>query len=186
MDRTTINNGSGLVLKGRRLCWSQRLLLRRLQFPELAVASYNKNTSAPNDPDGIVAVWNLHLIERPEFVFHASVRALLLTLAELTCVVRRHLSHLLPLPSHPYLWRLLLWSDPPLGHTSEAAASPQDAFIRNGTHLPDLCDEDGRYAECEQSHIKQYRWDDMQLAGGYACSTPGPRSVRFRQEADEQ
>lgn len=43
------------------------------QFPELAVASYNRNPSAPNDPDGIVAVWNLHLLERPEFVFHSPV-----------------------------------------------------------------------------------------------------------------
>ncbi|KAK4689233.1 dynein cytoplasmic 1 intermediate chain, partial [Tremellales sp. Uapishka_1] len=46
------------------LDWSQK-------FPELCVASYNKNPSAPNDPDGIVAVWNLHLLERPEFVFHS-------------------------------------------------------------------------------------------------------------------
>ncbi|KIR98614.1 dynein intermediate chain, cytosolic [Cryptococcus deuterogattii 2001/935-1] len=41
------------------------------KFPELSVASYNKNPSAVNDPDGIVAVWNLHLLERPEFVFHS-------------------------------------------------------------------------------------------------------------------
>ncbi|OWZ76718.1 dynein intermediate chain, cytosolic [Cryptococcus neoformans Bt85] len=41
------------------------------KFPELSVASYNKNPSAINDPDGIVAVWNLHLLERPEFVFHS-------------------------------------------------------------------------------------------------------------------
>lgn len=27
-----------------------------------------------NEPEGIVAVWNLHLLERPEFVFHAQVR----------------------------------------------------------------------------------------------------------------
>ena len=27
-----------------------------------------------NEPDGIVAVWNLHLLERPEFVFHSQVR----------------------------------------------------------------------------------------------------------------
>lgn len=44
-----------------------------VQFPELAVAAYNKNPAAPNDPDGIVAVWNLHLLERPEFVFHSPV-----------------------------------------------------------------------------------------------------------------
>ncbi|KAK8853374.1 hypothetical protein IAR55_004078 [Kwoniella newhampshirensis] len=41
------------------------------KFPELLAAAYNKNPSAVNDPDGIVAVWNLHLQERPEFVFHS-------------------------------------------------------------------------------------------------------------------
>ncbi|BGP17583.1 hypothetical protein JCM10213v2_005616 [Rhodosporidiobolus nylandii] len=41
------------------------------KFPELFVASYNKNPMAVNEPDGIAAVWNLHLLERPEFVFHA-------------------------------------------------------------------------------------------------------------------
>lgn len=41
------------------------------KFPELVAAGYNKNPKAFNDPDGIVAVWNLHLLERPEFVFHA-------------------------------------------------------------------------------------------------------------------
>ncbi|WVR09556.1 hypothetical protein IAU60_006625 [Kwoniella sp. DSM 27419] len=41
------------------------------KFPELIAASYNKNPVAVNDPDGIVAVWNLHLLERPEFVFHS-------------------------------------------------------------------------------------------------------------------
>ncbi|KAG8744173.1 hypothetical protein FRC10_010639 [Ceratobasidium sp. 414] len=41
------------------------------KFPELSAASYNKNPSAPNEPDGIVCVWNTHLVERPEFVLHA-------------------------------------------------------------------------------------------------------------------
>jgi hypothetical protein len=44
------------------------------KYPELSVASYNKNPAALNEPDGIVAVWNLHLLERPEFVFHSQVR----------------------------------------------------------------------------------------------------------------
>lgn len=43
------------------------------QYPELSVASYNKNPAALNEPDGIVAVWNLHLLDRPEFVFHSQV-----------------------------------------------------------------------------------------------------------------
>ncbi|ODN94850.1 dynein intermediate chain, cytosolic [Cryptococcus wingfieldii CBS 7118] len=38
---------------------------------KLSAASYNRNPSAVNDPDGIVAVWNLHLLERPEFIFHS-------------------------------------------------------------------------------------------------------------------
>ncbi|KAG9016699.1 hypothetical protein FRB90_002454 [Tulasnella sp. 427] len=41
------------------------------KYPELSVASYNKNPAALNEPDGIVAVWNLHMLERPEFVFHS-------------------------------------------------------------------------------------------------------------------
>jgi len=44
-----------------------------VQYPELSVAAYNKNAMALNEPDGIVAVWNLHLLERPEFVFHSQV-----------------------------------------------------------------------------------------------------------------
>ena len=46
-----------------------------LQYPELSVASYNKNPAALNEPDGIVAVWNLHMLERAEFVFHSQVSA---------------------------------------------------------------------------------------------------------------
>ncbi|KAI0705138.1 WD40 repeat-like protein [Cytidiella melzeri] len=41
------------------------------KYPELSCASYNKNPAALNEPDGIVSVWNMHLLERPEFVFHS-------------------------------------------------------------------------------------------------------------------
>lgn len=34
-------------------------------------ASYNKNPLAVNEPDGIACVWNLHLQDRPEFIFHS-------------------------------------------------------------------------------------------------------------------
>jgi len=34
---------------------------------------YNKNPAALNEPDGLVAVWNLHMLERPEFVLHSQV-----------------------------------------------------------------------------------------------------------------
>ncbi|KAF8223518.1 WD40 repeat-like protein [Tricholoma matsutake] len=49
------------------------------KYPELNVASYNKNPAALNEPDGIVAVWNLHLLERPEFVFHSQSDVLSVT-----------------------------------------------------------------------------------------------------------
>ncbi|PVV01621.1 hypothetical protein BB560_003951 [Smittium megazygosporum] len=41
------------------------------KFGELIVTSYNRNALAPNEPDGIVAVWNIHLQNRPEFIFHS-------------------------------------------------------------------------------------------------------------------
>ncbi|KAF8159787.1 WD40-repeat-containing domain protein [Crassisporium funariophilum] len=49
------------------------------KYPELSVASYNKNPAALNEPDGIVAVWNLHMLERPEFVFHSQSDVLSIT-----------------------------------------------------------------------------------------------------------
>lgn len=55
-----------------------------LQYPELSVASYNKNPAALNEPDGIVAVWNLHMLERAEFVFHSQVSAIFCNLCACT------------------------------------------------------------------------------------------------------
>ncbi|EGN92188.1 hypothetical protein SERLA73DRAFT_173045 [Serpula lacrymans var. lacrymans S7.3] len=49
------------------------------KYPELSIASYNKNPAALNEPDGIVLVWNLHLLERPEFVFHSQSDVLSVT-----------------------------------------------------------------------------------------------------------
>ena len=50
-------------------------MLTQEQFPELFVASYNKSSASINEPDGMAAVWNLHLKDRPEFLFHAQVSA---------------------------------------------------------------------------------------------------------------
>ncbi|KAI0077731.1 WD40 repeat-like protein [Panus rudis PR-1116 ss-1] len=49
------------------------------KYPELSCAAYNKNPAAMNEPDGIVAVWNMHLLERPEFVFHSQSDVLSVT-----------------------------------------------------------------------------------------------------------
>jgi len=55
--------------------WSKKRMITSIdfspKFPDLLLASYTKNPTAPHDPDGIVQVWSLNLHDRPEFVFHA-------------------------------------------------------------------------------------------------------------------
>lgn len=55
--------------------WSKKRMVSSIdfspKFSELLLASYTKSPTAPHDPDGIVQVWNMHLHDRPEFVFHA-------------------------------------------------------------------------------------------------------------------
>ncbi|CBX95715.1 similar to cytoplasmic dynein 1 intermediate chain 2 [Plenodomus lingam JN3] len=76
--------GSSGGKKGRRIKeiaqfwddrWSKKRMISDLgfstKFPELVLASYTKNPSAPHDPDGLVQVWNLHMHDRPEYIFHA-------------------------------------------------------------------------------------------------------------------
>ncbi|KAI7861592.1 WD40-repeat-containing domain protein [Spinellus fusiger] len=52
------------------------------KYPELLVSSYNKNPMALNEPDGVALVWNLHLLERPEFVFHSQSDVLSVNFSE--------------------------------------------------------------------------------------------------------
>lgn len=56
--------------------WSKKRMISDLsfspKFPELVLASYTKNPSAPHEPDGLVQVWNQHLHSRPEYVFHST------------------------------------------------------------------------------------------------------------------
>jgi dynein intermediate chain len=66
------------------ICFSPKVCLRFLfgslphttnfkqKFPELVLASYTKNPSAPHEPDGLVQIWNQHLHSRPEYVFHST------------------------------------------------------------------------------------------------------------------
>jgi dynein intermediate chain, cytosolic len=55
--------------------WSKKRMISAIDFSpkfgELLLAAYTKNPSAPHEPDGVVQVWNAHLHDRPEFVFHA-------------------------------------------------------------------------------------------------------------------
>eukprot|EP00041_Stephanoeca_diplocostata_P031236 m.968728 g.968728 ORF g.968728 m.968728 type:complete len:428 (+) comp23918_c1_seq5:123-1406(+) len=39
------------------------------KYPELICAAYNANPDTPNEPDGVVLVWNSHMPDRPEYKF---------------------------------------------------------------------------------------------------------------------
>ncbi|KAJ6120307.1 hypothetical protein N7523_004587 [Penicillium sp. IBT 18751x] len=56
--------------------WSKKRMISDIsfspKFPELVLAAYTKNPSAPHEPDGLVQVWNQHLQSRPEYVFHST------------------------------------------------------------------------------------------------------------------
>ncbi|KAL8746506.1 MAG: hypothetical protein Q9190_001480 [Brigantiaea leucoxantha] len=71
--------------KGRRLRqiaqfynerWSKKRMISDLEFspkfPELLLASYTKNPSAPADPSGLLQIWNFHLHSRAEYTFHST------------------------------------------------------------------------------------------------------------------
>ncbi|KAF2463029.1 cytoplasmic dynein-like protein 1 intermediate chain 2 [Lindgomyces ingoldianus] len=84
VDEEDEGYGSTGGKKGRRIkeiaqFWDERWSKKRMisdlgfsaKFPELVLASYTKNPSAPHDPDGLIQVWNLHMHDRPEYIFHA-------------------------------------------------------------------------------------------------------------------
>ncbi|KAF2270409.1 WD40 repeat-like protein [Lojkania enalia] len=84
VDEEDEGYGSSTGKKGRRVkeiaqFWDERWSKKRMisdlgfstKFPELVLASYTKNPSAPHDPDGLIQVWNLHMHDRPEYIFHA-------------------------------------------------------------------------------------------------------------------
>lgn len=55
--------------------WSKKRCVTSMDwsthFPELLVASYHNNEESPNEPDGVVAVWNTKFKKHtPEDVFH--------------------------------------------------------------------------------------------------------------------
>lgn len=55
--------------------WSKNRCITSLdwsfQYPELLLAAYNNNEETPNDPDGIVLIWNTkYKKSTPEYIFH--------------------------------------------------------------------------------------------------------------------
>ncbi|XP_074034812.1 cytoplasmic dynein 1 intermediate chain short wing isoform X24 [Leptinotarsa decemlineata] len=66
--------------------WSRNRTVTSLdwcpQFPELLLAAYNNNEESPNDPDGVVLVWNTKFKKNtPEYIFHCQSAVLSATFA---------------------------------------------------------------------------------------------------------
>lgn len=101
-----VEDASGLRTQGggeasielSRTFWDEQLLKHRsvtsidwsTLHPELCVAAYSKSLTPAgigislddsNAPDGLACVWNMHLLSRPEFVFHAPVDVLSVALS---------------------------------------------------------------------------------------------------------
>ncbi|KAF2400516.1 WD40 repeat-like protein [Trichodelitschia bisporula] len=85
LDEDDEGYGAGRVKKGRRVkevaqYWDERWSKKRMisdlgfspKYPELLLAAYTKNPSAPHDPSGLLQIWNAHMPSRPEYTFHAS------------------------------------------------------------------------------------------------------------------
>ncbi|KAL3280098.1 hypothetical protein HHI36_017604 [Cryptolaemus montrouzieri] len=66
--------------------WSKNRVVTALdwcpQYPELLLAAYNNNEEAPNDPDGVVLIWNTKFKKStPEYIFHCQSSVLSTTFA---------------------------------------------------------------------------------------------------------
>lgn len=66
--------------------WSKNRIVTALdwspQFPELLLSAYSNNEESPNDPDGVVLVWNTKFKKTtPEYIFHCQSAVLSTTFA---------------------------------------------------------------------------------------------------------
>lgn len=119
------------------------------------MASYNKNPAALNEPDGIVAVWNLHMLERPEFVFHSQVRGCRHSegspmahhhIHPVRCSVR----NIFALPLEPCIRWYLLWPNPLVGYPLETFTRSEDATECSWAYTPRIRYANGRDTERAQ------------------------------------
>lgn len=141
------------------------------------MASYNKNPAALNEPDGIVAVWNLHLLERPEFVFHSQVGkpfmyltvVLIIWCMTVGCLV----GYVFTVSFQSCVRWHVLGANTTVGHAIKAFASAEDAIVCGWAYTPCVRDADGRYTECTQPYHEQYRWDCLLVARRHACTASG-------------
>lgn len=132
--------GASRSKKGRRVAeiaqfcderWAYRRMVTDLsfspRFPELLLASYSKSPSHPNDPHGLVHLWNLHMQSRPETTLHAS--------SDILCAKFS--------PFHPsiivggtYAGQILLWDTRQKTHTPQQQTPLTGAGAGHGHSHP--------------------------------------------------
>lgn len=117
--------------------WSRNRTVTSLdwspQFPELLLASYNNNEESPNDPDGVVLVWNTKFKKAtPEYIFHCQSAVLSATFA------RFHPNLIL---GGTYSGQIVLWDNrvqkrTPIQRTPLSAAAHTVSNCLEGTLIP--------------------------------------------------
>ena len=147
-----------------------------VQFPELSIASYTKNPLSAIDPEGLVCVWNLHLLERPEFVFHAQVRTftavdLIQTEQCIVTTVRCPLRHVLAFPSESYNRWHLFWPNPTLGYTFPLTTGPQNTSFSIRSYTSRVLSRSPWHSKRAQSSLGFIRWDSVCLGFRHAGET---------------
>lgn len=106
--------------------YTRRRMVSDIQFSphfnELLLTSYTKNPSAPNEPAGLVLLWNTHAPSRPEYTFTAATDVLCARFS----------------PFHPnlviggcYSGQICLWDTRISGRTGE----PVQKTPQSGSHL---------------------------------------------------
>lgn len=85
LDDRSADDYEGRQVKCQRVFWDDQLCKGRsitdigwsTKHPELIVVSYSRGDSTSTETsDGLVLVWNLHLADRPEFIFYAQTDVL--------------------------------------------------------------------------------------------------------------
>lgn len=108
-DLTDERTGARLSLNRTFFCdrWSKNRCVTSMDwsthFPELLVASYHNNEESPNEPDGVVVVWNTKFKKQtPEDVFHCQSAVMS------TCFAKFHPNLIL---GGTYSGQIVLWDN---------------------------------------------------------------------------
>ena len=134
---------------------------------------------AVNEPDGLVLIWNTHLRERPEFVFHSQVRdSSAIFAASMDTQLTLHLvgcnsGPIFRVSSKSDNRRHILGTSSIMGHACEVPTCLENTTFCCRPHTSCACHDDGGHTKCAQFSNCILRWIGLCLAVGYVSSTSG-------------